>query len=87
MNSVGTFDSVIYEIPETKCWKVLTKDCSDNRLFTLMTKDNEANKKDIKFVMDTHIFEVHHVGDKVMLKVSDYSASPTILLLLSTLLY
>ncbi|OQR71212.1 large lipid transfer protein-like [Tropilaelaps mercedesae] len=68
-NSVATFDNVMYEIPETTCWKVLAKDCSEHKIFTILSRNTENKKKDVRVLMDMHIFDISHVGDAIMLKM------------------
>uniref|UniRef100_A0A6B0VFW3 Putative vitellogenin n=1 Tax=Ixodes ricinus TaxID=34613 RepID=A0A6B0VFW3_IXORI len=56
--SVRTFDNVVVNLPETDCFKVVAKDCSPNKRFTILARatGNAALPKALKaFIQTTKI--------------------------------
>jgi len=63
---------VIYEMPETTCYKVFAKDCSPHKLFTILVADIAPEKKAVKLYLDDQKIEMTPVGDdgKIQLKMN-----------------
>ncbi|CAN8004235.1 unnamed protein product, partial [Ixodes hexagonus] len=58
--SIKTFDEVIYDLPETDCFKILAKDCSPNEHFMILgakTK-NPTYSKALRMFMHTFKIEI-----------------------------
>ncbi|CAN8010286.1 unnamed protein product [Ixodes pacificus] len=56
--SVKTFDNVVVQLPETDCYKVVAKDCSPNKRFTVLARatGNAALPKALKaFIQSTKV--------------------------------
>ncbi|KAK8788258.1 hypothetical protein V5799_021966 [Amblyomma americanum] len=65
---IKTFDEVIYDLPDTDCYKVLAKDCSENQHFLVLgAKSKNANyPKAMRMFLHTFKIEVLPVsGDTV----------------------
>nr|ALC78839.1 hemelipoglycoprotein-1 [Dermanyssus gallinae] len=70
LNSVATFDNVVYELPETNCWKVLAKDCSEMKVFTLLGRANADKKKEIRLLVDKYEVHLKNVDGKIVLTLN-----------------
>nr|WEY02608.1 vitellin-c [Haemaphysalis flava] len=64
-NSVRTFDGYLLRLPETDCYKVISRDCSPNRRFVLLARatNNPKVKKAIKLFIHTTMIELLPVSD------------------------
>lgn len=62
---IRTFDEVTYELPDTDCYKVLAKDCSENQHFLVLgTKTkNPKYAKAVKMFLHTFKIELLPVSD------------------------
>nr|ASB34117.1 vitellogenin [Neoseiulus barkeri] len=69
LNSVRTFDNVYVKIPESTCWKIVAEDCSEQKLFMLLTKTTSNGNFDIKLLLNTHEIEINNVDNGYNLKV------------------
>ncbi|XP_028968525.1 vitellogenin-2 [Galendromus occidentalis] len=69
LKGVRTFDRVMYKVPETTCWKILTEDCSEQKIFSLLTRTTTKGDKDIQLLLNTHEIEITYPGDGIQLKI------------------
>ena len=68
-NGVRTFDRVFFDVPETTCWKILAEDCSEQKIFTVLTKEGLVGDKDIKLLVDTHEIDITYTDKGIEVTV------------------
>lgn len=64
--SAMTFDGLIVDLPDTNCYKVVARDCSQNRRFVILEKtvNNAAFPKALKMFIQTTKIEIFATADK-----------------------
>lgn len=64
-NSVRTFDGSIIRLPETDCYKVISRDCSPNKRFVILARatNNPSYKKALKLFIHTTKIELLPISD------------------------
>ncbi|CAN8004223.1 unnamed protein product, partial [Ixodes hexagonus] len=63
-SSVRTFDNVIVPLPETDCFKLVSRDCTDNKRFLILARatENAALPKALKMFIHTTKIEVLQIA-------------------------